>query len=71
MYNFSTKVSKIVQSVAAKKNREMFTGYAQNDLPEFLNFILECFHNSLQQKVEVEILGKTKNTTDDLAIKCW
>lgn len=62
---------KIVQSVAAKKNREMFTGYAQNDLPEFLSFILECFHNSLQQKVEVEILGKRQNTTDDLAIKCY
>ena len=49
----------------------MFTGYAQNDLPEFLSFILECFHNSLQQKVEVEILGKRQNTTDDLAIKCY
>ncbi len=30
-----------VQKVAKIKNRELFTGFAQNDLPEFLLFLLE------------------------------
>ena len=62
---------KIVQFIADKKDREMFTGYAQNDLPEFLSFVLECFHISLKTNVEVLINGESKNTVDDLAIKCY
>jgi ubiquitin carboxyl-terminal hydrolase 8 len=30
-----------IQHIAQKKNRELFTGYAQNDLPEFLIFLFD------------------------------
>ena len=32
-----------VQKVAKLKGRTLFTGYAQNDLPEFLQFLLGSF----------------------------
>ena len=43
-----------IHKVAQVKDRDIFTGYAQNDLPEFLNFILECFHESIKR----EVMGK-------------
>ena len=35
---------KAVHYVAKQKNKDIFTGYAQNDLPEFLLFIIYTFH---------------------------
>ena len=35
-----------------------FTGNAQNDLPEFLPFIIDVFHNSLRREVNMTIVGK-------------
>ena len=32
-----------VQKIAASKNIELFSGFAQNDLPEFLMFLFDCF----------------------------
>ena len=36
-----------IQKVARIKDRAIFTGFAQNDLTEFLQFVAECFHNSI------------------------
>ena len=41
------KFLKTIQKIAEIKDLEMFTGYSQNDLPEFLLFIIDCFHNSV------------------------
>jgi ubiquitin C-terminal hydrolase len=60
-----------IQSVASLKERELFTGYAQNDLPEFLIFILDCFHEALERKVYITVDGKTENDLDDLAKTCY
>jgi ubiquitin C-terminal hydrolase len=30
-----------------EKNRDMFTGWVQNDITEFLIFLMDCMHNSL------------------------
>ena len=60
-----------VQKVAKLKGRYLFTGWAQNDLPEFLMFIIDCFHNSLNREVIMSINGKTQNDKDDLAVKCY
>jgi ubiquitin C-terminal hydrolase len=49
----------------------LFTGYSQNDLPEFLLFIIDCFHNSLSREINVTICGKPENETDTIAIKCF
>ena len=60
-----------IHKVAEVKDRDIFTGYAQNDLPEFLNFIFECFHESIKREVIMNIKGKVENNVDELAKKCY
>jgi uncharacterized UBP type Zn finger protein len=62
---------KSIQYVSNTKNLELFSGYAQNDLPEFLMFIIDSFNNSLKRKVNMNIYGIQKNETDKLAIECY
>ncbi len=60
-----------IQNISNKKNIELFSGFAQNDLPEFLVFLIDCFHNSLKRKFEMNISGKCINKKDELAISCF
>jgi ubiquitin C-terminal hydrolase len=60
-----------VQETARKKDMMLFTGFAQNDLPEFLVFIINTFHDTLSRKVNMNIKGEPENSTDDMAIKCF
>jgi ubiquitin C-terminal hydrolase len=60
-----------IQRVASLKKRDLFTGYAQNDLPEFLIFIFDCFHEALERKVLISVDGKTENDLDELARTCY
>ena len=60
-----------VQQVANNKGIEIFTGWAQNDVTEFLRFIVNCFHTSIARTVKVNIVGKPKTNSDHLAIKCY
>jgi ubiquitin carboxyl-terminal hydrolase 8 len=60
-----------IRKVAKIKNRDIFTGYAQNDLQEFLLFIIDCLHNSLARVVDIKISGITCNETDELAKTCY
>lgn len=62
---------KSIQYVSNSKDLELFSGYAQNDLPEFLMFIIDSFNNSLKRKVNMNICGIQKNETDKLAIECY
>jgi ubiquitin carboxyl-terminal hydrolase 8 len=61
----------IIQRVAQIKKIDIFTGYAQNDLPEFLLFIIDCFHTSLAREVNMSISGTSVNNVDDMAIQCF
>ena len=61
----------IIQKVSLKKNIDLFTGYAQNDLPEFLLFIIDSFHDALKREVKINIFGETKNELDILAKSCF
>jgi len=65
------KFIKTVQNVAQLKGMGMFTGYSQNDLPEFLLFLIDCFHTSLSREIKMTISGKPENETDIVAIKCF
>lgn len=65
------KFLKTIQKVAEVKNFEVFTGYSQNDVSEFLLFIIDCFHNSLSREIKMSINGTPKDETDNLAIKCF
>jgi ubiquitin carboxyl-terminal hydrolase 8 len=65
------KFIKTIQKVAQVKGLEMFTGYSQNDLPEFLLFLIDCFHTSLSREIKMTISGKPENDTDKIAIQCF
>jgi ubiquitin C-terminal hydrolase len=65
------KFIETIQKIAKLKDMLLFTGYSQNDLPEFLLFIIDCFHNSLSREINVTICGKPENETDKIAIKCF
>ena len=65
------KFIKTIQRLAQIKEIPLFTGSAQNDLPEFLLFVIDCFHVSLAREVNMSISGESENNTDALAIKCY
>lgn len=60
-----------VQTAAREKGRDIFTGWVQNDITEFLLFLIDCFHTTLSIKAEVKINGTPENGTDRLAIECY
>lgn len=65
------KFVNVIQTVAKIKDRELFTGWEQNDLPEFLLFMMDCIHNAKRRSVRMSISGKSENATDNLALKCY
>jgi ubiquitin carboxyl-terminal hydrolase 8 len=60
-----------IHEIAKIKNKDIFTGWVQNDMPEFLLFFIECVHNSISRSVNINISGKTENNTDKMAIICY
>jgi len=60
-----------IHEIAKLKNKDIFTGWVQNDMPEFLLFFIECIHNSVSRSVNINISGNTENKTDKLAIECY
>lgn len=65
------KFLKTIQKIAEIKDMPIFTGYSQNDLSEFLLFIIDCFHNSLSREIKMTISGNVETQTDAIAIKCY
>jgi len=62
---------KSMQEVARLKNKDLFTGFGQNDVFEFLLFIVDCLHESLKREVDMTISGNIQNDKDMLAKKCY
>tara|TARA_B100000035_G_C21036620_1_gene571341 strand:+ start:4488 stop:5510 length:1023 start_codon:yes stop_codon:yes gene_type:complete len=60
-----------IRKISSIKDKDIFTGIAQNDLPEFLLFIIDCFHNSLAREVNMTIEGSIKNDKDKVAKECY
>lgn len=65
------KFIKTIQKLAQIKGIDIFTGYSQNDLPEFLLFVIDCFHTSLSREVNMSISGTVTNGTDKIAVDCF
>lgn len=65
------KFVRTVQKLAQIKDLPLFTGYEQNDLPEFLIFVIDCFHNSLAREVNMNITGTPENECDKIALLCF
>jgi ubiquitin carboxyl-terminal hydrolase 8 len=60
-----------VHQLAVKKGKDLFTGWAQNDMPEFLLFIMDCMHMAIKRPVNMRISGQAETTTDNTAIECY
>lgn len=60
-----------IKHIANFKKQSLFTNNAQNDMQEFLIFLLSCFHNALSRKVIMQITGEPTNSTDILAVTCY
>ena len=60
-----------VQKVAKIKDKSIFTGFAQNDLTEFVVFVIDCFHTAISREVNMTITGDALTETDKLAKKCF
>jgi len=60
-----------VHRIAQIKDRELFTGWSQNDMPEFLLFMIDCMHTSISRSVKIKISGNKKNNVDELAVQCY
>ena len=60
-----------VQQIAKQKNRDLFTGHAQNDMTEFLLFFMDCIHSSISRRVKMNINGTPQNDLDQTALKCY
>ena len=60
-----------VRKVAGIKDRVIFTGFAQNDLTEYLQFLIDCFHEAIKREVDMDITGTAITKKDELAKKCY
>lgn len=60
-----------IQRIAKITNRELFTGWSQNDLPEFLLFLFDSFHNALTREVIMDIKGNIKTKKDEMGKACY
>ena len=60
-----------IHEIAKIKNKDIFTGWVQNDMPEFLLFFIECIHNSISRSVNIRIRGETQNNVDKMAVACY
>lgn len=61
----------IIQQVSKQQDLELFSGFLQNDVTEFLLFILNGFHNALSKEVDMSIHGESKTNIDILAKHCY
>jgi ubiquitin carboxyl-terminal hydrolase 8 len=60
-----------VQKLARIKEKDLFSGYEQNDVSEFLIFVIDCFHNALSREVNMNIQGTPENDRDKIALLCF
>jgi ubiquitin C-terminal hydrolase len=60
-----------IQKVAKIKKMDIFTGYSQNDVSEFLLFLIDCFHSALSREITITISGNPETETDKIALKCF
>lgn len=65
------KFVNVIHKLSKIKRIETFSGFSQNDLPEFLIFIIDCFHNALSREVSMNIEGNVINEKDKIARKCY
>jgi ubiquitin carboxyl-terminal hydrolase 8 len=61
----------VVQVVSTKKGNDIFSGYSQNDVSEFLLFLFDAIHLFLAKPAQVSIKGIPESNVDEIAVKCY
>ena len=65
-------LSTAIRAAAQVRGVRLFTGLAQNDAVEFIDFLLmECFHTALKRKVSMQIVGPEETDQGRLASLCY
>ena len=63
-----------IQNLSIKKGNPHFGGMGQNDIHEFLVFLIDNLHTALEREVNITISGEPKTQLDQLALqaaKAW
>lgn len=60
---------KTIQLLSLKLERNIFNGLSQNDVQEFLEFVIDSMHTGLSREVEISITGNPITPIDHMAIK--
>jgi len=60
-----------IRKISKHKKNSMFASMSQNDMPEFLTFLFDIFHNALKRKVSMTIDGRPRNKRDKMAKLCY
>ena len=60
-----------IREVAKERKISQFMHMEQNDIAEFLLFLVDAFHRAKARKIEMVILGQVKTPTDKLAALCY
>lgn len=60
-----------MKQIARLKNQELFTQNSQNDVQEFLVFMLDSFHMALAREVNMTITGNVNSDKDIIGKKCY
>ena len=58
----------VIQHVAKEKKMDLFANFNQNDLPEFLVFMINTFHSTMTHKIKFS-LPEAKNKIEDECYK--
>jgi ubiquitin C-terminal hydrolase len=65
-------LSTAIRAAAQARGARLFTGFAQNDAVEFIDFLLMgCFHVALKKQVAMQIVGATDTDQGRLAALCY
>ena len=60
-----------IHNVAKNKKNNIFNNFNQNDISEFILFVLDCFHNSLRREVIMNIKGKDSSIEGKMAVETY
>jgi ubiquitin carboxyl-terminal hydrolase 8 len=60
-----------IHNVAVKNKREIFAGWAQNDVSEFLLFLLESIHQVICRPIKMKVNGIEVTNIDKIAMSSY
>jgi len=62
---------KCFHKIASVKGMSILSDFSQNDVSEFLIFLVDCLHHAICRSVNVTITGKINGEQDKVAVKCF